>query len=319
MWLDKTGLPSWSLGLICFFSLTLLAFVLLIVERIPDPDIYRNSVAFIAIISFFLIFYFKMGRGWHGDILKLLVFDKNLTGSLDILEPSRKIVTLELLLASIAASINVFFSGLVNDGDVIFAITISLFFFLEYATILFSIDIIFRQLYSLTQIVRKIRVDLLDTEAYSTLANAMIRFVGLYIFGVCVITMSYLVFTEGETGAAEMLLIMMPWYLPGFVLMSIYFVPYSIFRKRIAVVKALELNRVALALKGDRTLLQDSLISADSRELNVIDLLYYQSLIRNIREWPFTTRIRSLILFGVLPPLTWVVAALIEILIEGAL
>jgi len=143
--------------------------------------------------------------------------------------------------------------------------------------------------------------------------------VGLYIFGLCVITMSFLVFTEGEDDAPRMLIIMMPWYLPGMVLMGVYLVPYNIFRKRIGVVKALELNRVAEALKGNRELLSDSLISDDTDKLTTIDLLYYQELIRNIREWPFTNRIRRLVLFGVLPPLTWVIAAFVEIMIEGAL
>ena len=69
-WLDKTGLPSWFLGIGCFFFMTLLAFIMLIIERVPDPDVYRNSVAFVAIISFVIIFYFGIGRGWYSDMIK---------------------------------------------------------------------------------------------------------------------------------------------------------------------------------------------------------------------------------------------------------
>ena len=312
-------MPAWFLGVACFVVLTLLAFVMLIILRIPDPDIYRNSVAFIAIVSFLLTFYFRMGRGWHEDVLKFLDFDSNLESSLDLLEPSRKMVFFELFLAAISAYVNITVGAFPDFSSPMFLAMISLFLFLQYATAIFCMDIVCRQLAALIQIVKIIRIDLLETEFYSSLANAMLRFVGLYIFGLCVITMSFLVFTEGEDDAPRMLIIMMPWYLPGMVLMGVYLVPYNIFRKRIGVVKALELNRVAEALKGNKELLTDSLISNDTDRLTTIDLLYYQELIRNIREWPFTNRIRSLVLFGVLPPLTWVIAAFVEIMIEGAL
>jgi hypothetical protein len=318
-WLDRTGMPSWSLGIACFIVLTLLAFVMLIVMRVPDPDIYRNSVAFVAIVSFLLTFYFRMGRGWHTDLLRFLEFDGTLGSSLDLLEPGRKTVVAELLLAGISTSINMMLNIGAGFSSPVFQGTVFAFLFLQYAIAIFCVDIVCRQLAALVQIVKTIRIDLLETEFYSSLANAMLRFVSLYIFGLCIITMSFLVFTEGEDDAPRMLLIMMPWYLPGMVLMSLYLVPYNIFRKRISKVKSLELNRVAEALKGNRDLLKDSLISDDTDRLTTIDLLYYRDLIRGVREWPFTNRIRSLVLFGILPPLTWVFAALVEILIEGVL
>ncbi len=312
-------MPSWFLGIACFIVLTLLAFVMLIIMRVPDPDIYRNSIAFIAIISFLLTFYFRMGRGWHEDVLKYLDFDSKLVSSLDLLEPSKKIVVFELIVAAVSTYVNITFGVFTGFGSPVFQATVSLFLFLQYATAIFCVDIVCRQLAALIQIVKIIRIDLLETEFYSSLANAMLRFVGLYIFGLCIITMSFLVFTEGEDDAPRMLVIMMPWYLPGIVLLGVYLVPYNIFRKRISVLKNLELNRVAEALKGNKELLAGSLISDDMDRLTTIDLLYYQELIRNVREWPFTHRIRRLVLFGILPPLTWVFAAFVEIMIEGAL
>lgn len=82
--------------------------------------------------------------------------------------------------------------------------------------------------------------------------------------------------------------------------------------------KSQELNCVSAALDGNLRALDHSLLK-DELSPSKIDLLYYQDRIRSIKEWPFTDRIRALVLFGILPPLTWVVAALIEIYIESAL
>jgi hypothetical protein len=319
IWLDKTGLPPWVLGFSCFIAMSITAIVTLIFARVPDPDIYRNSVAFVAIISFFLGFYFRMGRGWYQDVLKFLEFDSKLESSLGLMEPGRMIVWFEIAAAVVSAAVNLFFTRDSLPVSTTFMFSIFFFYIIYYATILFSIDITFRQVAELVQIAKKVRIDLLETDFYSTLANPMLRFVGLYIFGLCVITMSFLVFTEGEYGTGQMMLIMMPWYLPGLVLMSLYMIPYNIFSKRMKVVKTLELNKVSSALKGSRESLKDSLIGPDRANLTMVDLLYYQVRIKSVREWPFTDRLRALVLFGILPPLTWVIAAFIEITIESAL
>jgi len=150
------------------------------------------------------------------------------------------------------------------------------------------------------------------------MANVMVRFVGLYIFGVCIILLSNIVFTEGALCTGEMMMIMMPWYLPGLIIISLYLFPYNRFRKRMRSRKSQELNCVSAALDGNLRALDHSLLK-DELSPSKIDLLYYQDRIRSIKEWPFTDRIRALVLFGILPPLTWVVAALIEIYIESAL
>ena len=146
-WLDKTGLPPWFLGLGSFIGMTLMAFVALILARVPDPDIYRNAVAFVAVISFFLIFYFRLGRGWHSDVLLFLEFDPATKSTLELLEPSRKIVAVELLLALVITTVNLQL-GWVDDQPLYLKATVFLLFFVEYATIIFCVDIIFRHLAS---------------------------------------------------------------------------------------------------------------------------------------------------------------------------
>jgi hypothetical protein len=317
--LDRTGLSAWLLGLGCFFVLTIVAVIMLIVVRYPDPAMYRNSVAFTAIIGFFVVFYFASGRGWHQDIIRFMEFDQGLVNEFRVLIPGSRMVTAELAGALLCCLINLRIGNAPMGFSVFFTVSIATFYFIQYALIIFSIDIMFRQLICIMKVAQKIRIDLLNADFYSTLANILVRHVGLYIFGVCIISLSNIVFTEGTLGASEMLVAMMPWYLPGLIIISLYLIPYNHFRHRMHSFKFQELNSVASALGGNPKALDHSLLKDEASQLSKIDLLYYQDRIRAIKEWPFTDRIRALVLFGILPPLTWVIAALIEISIEGAL
>jgi hypothetical protein len=318
-WLDRTGLPPSLIAFGCFISLTVIAVIMLIIVGFPDPAMYRNSIAFTAIIGFFLCFYFAMGRGWYRDMLTFIEFDPSLESETDNIQPSRISVRLEVFFAVICASINLYLNDdLSFEFSKLLVLSIFSFYVIEYVLIILSMDVVFRQLALLVRLVKKIRIDLLNTEFYSALANVMVRHVGLYISGVCIISLSYIVFTEGELGPSEMLVAMMPWYLPGMLIISLYLVPYNLFRKRMRFYKLQEMNSIAAALAGNPRALDHSLLK-DEPVPSKIDLLYYQDRIRAIKEWPFTDRIRALVLFGILPPLTWVIAALIEIMIEGAI
>ncbi len=316
--LDRSGLSPWLLGIGCFLTLSIAGVIMLIIVRYPDPTMYRNTIAFVAIISFFLVFYFAMGRGWYRDLLTLLEFDSRLDGLFEILRPTQKIVYAELVVAGVSALVHLRIGGAPIEYSQLFAFNLFVFFFFQYVLIVLCFDVLFRQLICMMRVVKHIRIDLLNADFYSTLANSMVRHVGLQIFGICLISFSYIIFTEGQLGWLEMMVVMMPWYLPGLVIISLYLVPYNHFRRRVRFHKHQELNCVAAALAGNYRALDHSLLK-DEPQPTKIDLLYYQDRIRAVREWPFTDRIRALVLFGILPPLTWVIAALIEISIEGAL
>lgn len=146
----------------------------------------------------------------------------------------------------------------------------------------------------------------------------MDRHVGLYIFRFCIVSLSNIAYTEGELGVGEMMLMMMPWYLPSLVIISLYVIPFNRFKARMRSEKAQELNSINAALSGNSRALESSLLMGEDRP-SKNDLRIYRDRITAIKEWPFTDHIRALVLFGILPPLTWVIAALIEILIEGAI
>ena len=316
--LDRSGLSPWLLSLGTFLSMTVIAIATIIAVRVPDPAVYRNSIAFSAVISFFLLFYFSMGRGWHQDVIKFIEFDPSLVKIFDLLNPGRWLVFAELVLAVCLASMDAERSVISAGMPLELALGIWSYYVIQYLLIILCADIVFRQLACMLKVVRQMRIDLLNSEFYSTLANVMVRHIGLYIFGLCIIFLSRLVFTEGSISITDMLLIMMPWYLPGLIIISLYLIPYNHFRHRVRFRKYQELNCIASALAGNQAALEDSLLKDEPRP-SKIDLLYYQKRIQGIREWPFTDKIRSLVLFGILPPLTWVIAALIEVTIESLL
>ena len=317
--LDRTGLSHWLLGFGAFLTLSIAAIIMPIVVRYPDPDMDRNSIAFTSISSFFLIFYLAMGRGWHGDLLQFLAFDSHLEQAISVIEPGSRMIIIELLVAGICVYVNLQLNDGVNvwHSNLLFG-GIVFFFSVQWLLIVFSIDVVLRQLVCLVRIVDQIRIDLLNAEFYSKLANAMVRMVGLYIFGLCILSVSYIAYTAGELGVGEMMLLMMPWYLPGLIIIGLYIIPFNRFKRRMHLKKVQELSSINAALAGNFEALENSLLVGEGHP-SKIDLLIYRDRITAIKEWPFTDRIRALVLFGILPPMTWVIAALIEILIEGAI
>lgn len=250
----------------------------------------------------------------------MLEFDDSLMGVQSILEPTQRLRWMQYGLALICASINMQLNDLILVRmEYVFFAAFGLYW-LEYLLVIFCIDVFFRQLLCLNKVSTCIRISLLEADHYAVLANPMLRFLRLYIFGLCIIFASYTVFTSGELAFSSLLIVMMPFYLPGLFMLGLFMLPYNRFKRRIHVAKTIELNHVHRALvKGDKAHLKSSLIGEDADMVSRVDLLYYEERIGKIKELPFTDKIRGMLLFGVLPPLTWVIAALIEIFIEGAL
>ncbi|MBF69264.1 MAG: hypothetical protein CMQ29_16440, partial [Gammaproteobacteria bacterium] len=86
-----------------------------------------------------------------------------------------------------------------------------------------------------------------------------------------------------------------------------------------AAAKTVEINIVRRALRGDRDGLSASAFGTELTTFSVAELMYYEDRIRAVWEWPFEAHIRRLVIFGLLPPLTWMLAALVEIVFESAL
>ena len=84
-----------------------------------------------------------------------------------------------------------------------------------------------------------------------------------------------------------------------------------ILRNRIKEEKEKELGIVFQALEGDEEAIKSARIQSRITQLSIADLLTQRMFIESLWEWPIASHVQKLILFGFLPPITWVLAATI--------
>jgi hypothetical protein len=91
-----------------------------------------------------------------------------------------------------------------------------------------------------------------------------------------------------------------------------YVYPVWILKNRIRDKKIAEMGQITRSLRGDDDAMSKISIQGRGAPTTTVDLLMHQMFIESRWEWPIASHLQKLILFGLLPPLTWVVAAMIE-------
>ena len=81
-----------------------------------------------------------------------------------------------------------------------------------------------------------------------------------------------------------------------------------------------ELARIHTALAGRREVLAESPMGRQVRDLNLVELLAYRREVASASVWPLNAALWGRwFLYLVLPPLSWVAAAIVEEVVQGAL
>lgn len=93
--------------------------------------------------------------------------------------------------------------------------------------------------------------------------------------------------------------------------------PVRVIRDRIADIKQREIDAVRVALAGDRSSLANSQIAHISDEFSAPDLMMYEQYVKDIWEWPIQGYVQRLLFYVLLPPLAWVLAALVEQMVDA--
>ncbi len=103
-------------------------------------------------------------------------------------------------------------------------------------------------------------------------------------------------------------------------IMVMILIPLLPLRKKIKHAKDLELELINKAIKGDKESLRHSHISSDLKNINIIDLIAYKKIIIGIKEIPFNIPIAfRLLLYIIIPLLTWVAASLVDKIVVAIL
>ena len=163
----------------------------------------------------------------------------------------------------------------------------------------------------LTEAAQRVRVDLLHLDRYAAIANPGVR---LAVMLLCVASLFPLAFLHVEAQALEderwggvMLFVLIT-----VTVLGSYFYPVLVMRNRIRDAKNEEIAALRDALDGDDIAAGRLSITHRGPPETTADFLAHQVFVESRWEWPIATHVQRLLLFGLLPPLTWVLAAVIE-------
>ena len=317
--IERTGVPAFGVGIV----LMLLCLPLYDYNSLT-PRLPMAGAAFPPALALALSFLLFLARGATSDFRTLVGFGRIGLSDISGLVVSRRGAFLELGLGLVIGvgrlvrqiRLDADTSGVewLEPGRVLVALSIIGYTVLQVHLLAFCV----RQAIVYRRVAHNYHLDLLAPEHNSLVSNPLIRFliIGLVIvsFGVLVIEFApYATLQRRVVGAGAIAGVL--WLL----LLGVSLVPLFVLRWRIAAAKTVEINIVRRALRGDRDGLSASAFGTELTTFSAAELMYYEDRIRAVWEWPFEAHIRRLVIFGLLPPLTWMLAALVEIVFESAL
>ena len=174
---------------------------------------------------------------------------------------------------------------------------------------------IYRQGSRLARIAASTEVDLLRAREYAVFANPILRLLGISFITAAIASPGLLF-----EGADEVILGVVLPYL--FLALLIFAWPLTrgllIIEKKLRQAKTAEMQLIEQALMGDTRALDASGLARLRSVDPQINLLAYEQKIASTWTLPVSTYMRNIVLFALLPVMTWVLAALVELLVEGA-
>jgi len=159
-------------------------------------------------------------------------------------------------------------------------------------------------------------IDLTRTEACQIFTVQPMRYLLIMVIFISLNVIVYQILSE--TGFADQAFLAQ---LPLVLMMMLFLIPLikpvSIIRTRIAEAKSNEIRAIRSALAGHREALEGAQIAAIASEFKAPDLMMYEQYIRDIWEWPVQGYVQRIMLYVLLPPLAWVLAALVERMVDS--
>ena len=176
----------------------------------------------------------------------------------------------------------------------------------------------YRQIKLFTRWADTADVDLLHIDDYQVYTLQPMRYLLITVIFASLNILAYQVMTYSES-EEQVLLALAP--IVSVMLLSViaFIKPVAAIRDRIHQKKMLEIEAIRSALGGQREALKNAQIAPVAHEFATPDLMMYEQYIRNIWEWPIQGYVQRILLYVLLPPLAWVLAALVERMVDGLL
>jgi len=320
-WIDRTEIPSAVVGIfVCLLFLPFYDYEAM-APRLP----FQGS-AFPPAFALALMFLLQLTRGASADLRQLIQADKIDTSYLGSIGASARVGLVELAIGlalglervhsqiDFDQSIQMTMSTLADPASIAVFLAIIFYTIIEVHLVAFCL----RQVLVFRRIAKNFKVDLMMPELNNALSNPLIRFlmVGLVATSCSVLLYQIIPFPslqrrlfQGGAVAA--------FFLTAMIIISL--VPLFILKSRIAVAKRIEIAHIRQVIKGDFSGVSQSYFGNKLTEFTPADLMYYEDRVKDIWEWPIEAHIRRLVIFGLLPPLTWVLAAAVEVAFDSVL
>lgn len=317
--LERTGISSARCGLILIGVLVAFNYVLL-----GLTSGFGGALVFGSIEGLGLLAALALSRATQADLERFLPSDDGVSASIHLLKPTKRSLLVWFFLAltgfwtttayALASLSGVEFTEfhqewvLGGPGQMVFWYAAGPFYSLCLAVML---AVVVTQARALSHAVRRIDIDILRLDRYPHLANPLIRIVSFLLILLSIFPVLS-VMTE-DRGADRIALVSMP-LLAFFALTltALYAYPIWLLKGRIRGAKEGELRRVLTALGGDDGAMAESRIRDRASGLTISELLDYRTFIESLWDWPVAPHIQRVVLFGLLPPLTWVLAGMVE-------
>jgi hypothetical protein len=320
-WIDRTGIPAVIIGIVA-----LLIFLPFYNFSGMAPRMPLQGGVFPPAFALALTFLLQLTRGASADLHLLISAEKVDTRHLTEIAAGPRAALAELVLGiaigiervysqlSFSPNAPTELSGFLDPSTIAVCLSITFYTVVQVHLLAFCI----RQVLVFRRIASHWQVDLLAHEFNNILSNPLIRFV---VVGFVAMSFGMLVYQAIPFESLRMRVLESGLFagLIWVVLMIISLVPLFILRSRIATAKKMEINLIRLALKGQTAGIEQSQFGTRIATFSPADLMFYEDRIKNIWEWPFEAHVRRLVIFGLLPPLTWVLAAAVEVIFEALL
>ena len=165
-----------------------------------------------------------------------------------------------------------------------------------------------RQINLFTEWAKDLSIDLMHTEDHQVFTMQPMRYLLITVIFASLNIVAFQVLTY-IAPEENVLTALVPLVAVMFVSCYAFVRPVAVIRKRIRDSKIIEIAAVRQALTGNRDALAGAQIADVADEFKTPDLMMYEQYIRGIWEWPVQGYVQRILLYVLLPPLAWVLAA----------
>jgi hypothetical protein len=226
--------------------------------------------------------------------------------------PTMTYIALGLAAAS-SLAVNLYAESVTREASMVVDIVLTATVTISCAAALFAFDVSWRHWIVAMRSARRVSIDLLRLDSYHCYASHLTMLMGFGVIQISALRIIPLL----ERGYEDLYRQLLAGSITLFVVtFAVWIFPLWVLHGRIRDAKSMELSTVDRAMAGDMDAMSTSRIRDYRSEFSFPDLISYQSHVRSLNTWPVSTYAQRFVLIGLLPPFTWVMAALVESLLE---